>query len=151
MIVNQAQRLPVKIGIICSTDYWLFTKLLHCLRVFFVVAVPLISCAPKPREEFVISLIVVVLRLPSNWPRSLGWDWWYRINIPISIKPLRSSKIDAYYMFYWYKCMGDRPRIFLPECRTVIVIVQSEDGVSVHLKSISNLYVKKCVETKNRC
>ena len=52
---------PVKIGIICSTDYWLFTKLLHCLRVWFVVAVPFIGCAPKSREEFVISLVPVII------------------------------------------------------------------------------------------
>ena len=55
----------VKIGIICSTDYLLFTKLLHCLRVFFVMAGPVafIGFAPKPREEFVISLVIIVVVL----------------------------------------------------------------------------------------
>ena len=39
----------------------------------FVVAVPFISCAPKPREEFVISLVIIVV----------GFAFTVRLNVMV--------------------------------------------------------------------
>ena len=45
--------------------------------MLFVVAVPFIGCAPKPREEFVISLVIIVVVLLLR----LGKMLWLRVGI----------------------------------------------------------------------